>query len=170
MACPSLLAFGHAGPALPAGDHQGDRRYHRPHSALRPGTRVAIEGPYGAFTGAVRSGPEGGTGGAGVGVAPLRAMLEDLPQEVDVVVVQRASTPSELILHDELKQMVAGRGGWMVELVGSRRTHRLNLPRHLHSVVPDLASRDLYVCGPEPFSDGVIRAAQRRVCHCRYPP
>ena len=36
--------------------------------------------------------------GAGVGATPVRAILDDLPAHVDVTVILRASTRSELVL------------------------------------------------------------------------
>lgn len=128
---------------------------------LRTGTRIAIEGPYGAFTDRARTRRKVALVGAGVGITPLRALLEDIPGGVDVVVVQRASRPEDMIHHGELASMVAKREGRMVDLVGSRRRQRLDDPGYLHRLIPDLATRDLYVCGPEPFSAGVAAAAQR---------
>ena len=49
---------------------------------LKPGTRVTIEGPYGAFTRHVRYSDRVALIGAGVGMTPLRALLEDLPESV----------------------------------------------------------------------------------------
>ncbi|HWE57058.1 MAG TPA: ferredoxin reductase family protein [Acidimicrobiales bacterium] len=128
---------------------------------LRPGTRIAIEGPYGAFTEHSRTRRKVALVGAGVGITPLRALLEDIPPGVDVTVVQRASTAGDMILQPELASMVQARNGRHVELVGSRRQHRMDDPRYLHRVIPDLATRDLYVCGPDRFSAGVIAAARR---------
>ena len=59
---------------------------------LPVGTRVAIEGPYGAVTAHRRRGNKVLLVAAGVGVTPIRALLEDLPRDVDVVVVLRAPT------------------------------------------------------------------------------
>jgi predicted ferric reductase len=127
---------------------------------LRPGTRVAIEGPYGAFTESARKRRKVALVGAGVGITPLRALLEDFPDSVDTVVVHRASTSDHLIHRGEISSLVKERGGRHVELVGSRAGHRLSDPRKLHRIIPDLATRDLYVCGPEGFSDGVVAAAR----------
>ena len=50
---------------------------------LRPGTRVLAEGPYGAFTArhvlATRSAPKVLLVGIGIGITPLRALLESIP-------------------------------------------------------------------------------------------
>lgn len=129
-------------------------------SRLRPGTRIAVEGPYGTFTDSARTKRKVALIGAGVGITPLRALLEDFPGSLDVVVVQRASTPDQLVHNGELASMVAARHGRMVELVGSRRRHRLDEAAYLHDLVPDITSRDVYVCGPDGFAAGVASAAR----------
>ena len=62
------------------GDHS------RALARLEPGTLVAIEGPYGAFTADARQGDQVLLVGAGVGITPILALLQDLPAEADVVV------------------------------------------------------------------------------------
>lgn len=126
---------------------------------LRPGTRVAIEGPYGAFTRHARETDRVLLVGAGVGVTPVRALLEDLPWRVDVVVILRGSSARDLILRDEIKRLVSERGGRLHEIVGSR-AHRLLDAGHLRRLVPDIAGRDLYVCGPSGFMDQLIGQAR----------
>lgn len=126
---------------------------------LRPGTRVAIEGPYGAFTDAVRTRRAVALIGAGVGVTPLRALLEDLPDDVDVVMAVRARRDNELIFREELTQLMAARGGHLIELVGSRRRHSVD-GGALRRLIPDIARREVYVCGPEAFADAVVSAAR----------
>lgn len=139
--------------------------------ALAPGTRVAFEGPYGGFTDEARRRDKVALIGAGVGITPLRALLEDLPSHVDVVLVHRASRPEELVHRDELRHLVALREGRLFELVGPRSEHRLDNPRRLKRLIPDIASRDLYVCGPVAFSAGVTAAARslglpQEAVHC----
>ena len=86
--------------------------------ACGPGTRVAIEGPYGTFTDHARLREGVALFAAGVGITPVRALLEDLPAGVDVVVVVRASTPADLVHRDEVAALVRQRRGRLQEIVG----------------------------------------------------
>ncbi|HEY6761444.1 MAG TPA: ferredoxin reductase family protein [Baekduia sp.] len=137
------------------GDHS------RTLSTLAPGTRVAIEGPYGAFTADARRGDRLLLVGAGVGITPIRALLQELPETgVDVEVVLRASRPGDLVLADEVARQVARRGGRIHELVGSREAVPLDAAA-LRRLVPDVARREVYVCGPQGFADLLVAAARR---------
>src|SRR3954454_8655335 len=95
-------------------------------AALTPGTRVAIEGPYGAFTADTAEADRLLLIGAGVGTAPILALLQELPETAEADVILRASTPAELVLRDEVAAEVRRRGGRLHELVGSRRRVRLD--------------------------------------------
>jgi ferredoxin-NADP reductase len=121
---------------------------------------VAIEGPYGAFTHHARSKEQVALIGAGVGITPLRALLEDLPASVDVTVVMRASSTEDLVHRDEVIALVKQRSGRLHEVIGPRDEVRFDA-RALRHLVPDLADRDVYVCGPEAFSNAVVSAARR---------
>jgi ferredoxin-NADP reductase/DMSO/TMAO reductase YedYZ heme-binding membrane subunit len=125
---------------------------------LRPGTRVAIEGPYGALTTDTRHSDRVLLVGAGVGITPIRALLEELPEDADVVVVLRGSKRADLVLRDEVAQEVALRDGRLHELVGPRDRVPLDSGA-LAALVPDVAQRDIYMCGPEPFQDALVAAA-----------
>jgi predicted ferric reductase len=127
---------------------------------LRPGTKVGIEGPYGAFTHHVQSSQGVVLIGAGVGVTPLRALLEDLPEHTDVVTLIRASTVDDLVHRDEIATLVDQRGGQLREIVGPRHHARLDA-KALSRTVPDIAGRDVYVCGPAGFSAEIVAAAVR---------
>lgn len=126
---------------------------------LEPGTRVAIEGPYGAFTHHARETDRVLLVGAGVGSTPVRAMLDDLPEHVDLVVLLRGSTEHELVLRDEIARLVDERGGRLHEVVGPRSKAPLDAD-HLRRLVPDIADRDLYVCGPGGFMEHLIAGAR----------
>jgi predicted ferric reductase len=131
---------------------------------LAPGTRVAIEGPYGTFTHHARTSERVALVAAGVGITPMRALLEDLPPGVDVTVIVRASTSADLVHRHEIAALVEHRGGKLYEIIGSRSEVSLDV-RLLARLVPDLVERDVYICGPEAFSDAVERAARRLGAH-----
>jgi predicted ferric reductase len=135
------------------GDHSGAL------ARLEPGTRVAIEGPYGAFTADARRSDRVLMIGAGVGVTPLRAMLEDMPLHVDTVLLARAHDEHGLVLRDELARLIQYRGGRLHELLGSRRQTSLGRDA-LHKLVPDIAHRDVFICGPTGFTTTVLRAVR----------
>jgi ferredoxin-NADP reductase len=126
---------------------------------------VAIEGPYGTFTDNARRSDAVLLVGAGVGITPLRALLEDLPPHVDVEVVLRGSSEEDLVHDHEVAELVEQRGGHLHRLVGPRTSVRLDGPA-LRELVPDVAERDLYICGPGGFSAAVERAARA----CGTPP
>jgi ferredoxin-NADP reductase len=118
---------------------------------LRPGTRVAIEGPYGTFTADTARSDRLLLVGAGVGTAPVLALLQELPHEADVTVLLRASTPEELVLRDEVADEVRRRHGRLAEIVGSR--HEVSLDAGaIRDLVPDVRRREVFVCGPDTLS------------------
>jgi predicted ferric reductase len=128
--------------------------------ALRPGTRIAIEGPYGALTPRARVAERVLLIGAGVGITPLRALLEDLPPSTDVTVIIRASAVAQLLHHEEIAALVERCGGRLHEIVGPRDQVRLDAAA-LRELVPDVARRDVYICGPDGFIADMTDAALR---------
>ena len=89
------------------------------------GTRVAIEGPYGLFTDHARRHARVLLVAAGVGITPIRALLEDLPPHVDVAVILRGTRPDDLILRDEVAALVNQRPKAVLhEVVGPSRSGR----------------------------------------------
>ena len=127
---------------------------------LRPGTRVLLEGPYGRLTAAARRHRRVALLGCGVGVTPLRALLEDLPYaHGDAALVYRARSAGDLLFRAELDALAQRRGAEVTYVVGPRRTDRASwLPESagewgdaaaLHHLIPDVAERDVYLCGPD---------------------
>jgi predicted ferric reductase len=127
---------------------------------LRPGTRVLIEGPYGAFTALARQpGRQVALIAAGVGITPIRALVQDLAPDAAPAVIYRARDNDGLIFRDEMEQAVRGRDGVLHCLVGDRGTQPITAKR-LTALVPDIADRTLYVCGPPGFAAVVLGAAK----------
>ncbi|WP_432118014.1 ferredoxin reductase family protein [Streptomyces sp. bgisy032] len=122
---------------------------------LKPGTRVFAEGPYGAFTALHRTRPDAVLIAGGVGVTPVRALLEEL--DGHAVVIHRVATERDAVLHGELRDLALARGAGLHLVTGPPVPDRL-APGELARLVPDIAERDVYLCGPPPMMNAVLRS------------
>lgn len=128
-------------------------------ATIAPGTRVIAEGPYGAFTAERRNGNEVVLIGAGVGITPIRAVLEELPADAKVTVLYRARSHDEVVLRRELDTLAQRPNTTVQYLVGSRREHPMDA-RTLQRLAPHVATSDIYICGPASLTEQVRYAAQ----------
>jgi ferredoxin-NADP reductase len=122
-------------------------------ASIRSGTRVVAEGPFGVFTDAVRRRDKVLLIGGGIGITPIRALLEEM--RGDVVAIYRALHEHDVILRDELDAV-----GRVQIVAGDHATAegaRLLSPEHLVELVPDVADREVYVCGPRAMTDAIVR-------------
>lgn len=120
---------------------------------LKVGTRVFAEGPYGAFTTLHRTRPDAVLIAGGVGVTPIRALLEELHGHA--VVIYRVATDRDAVLYDELRDLALARGAELHLVTGPPVPDRL-APGELARLVPDIADRDVYLCGPPPMMNAVL--------------
>ncbi|MEI6622348.1 MAG: ferredoxin reductase family protein [Actinomycetes bacterium] len=128
---------------------------------LTPGTRVIAEGPYGAFTARARATGRIAAFAAGVGITPIRAILDDLPPGVKVTLIYRVADveADNVTLRGEIEEIIERRGWRLEYLTGSRMDHPFSVD-YLTRIVPDLEASDVYVCGPPGFADAVCAAAR----------
>jgi predicted ferric reductase len=130
---------------------------------IRPGTRVVAEGPFGVFTAASRRREKVLLIAGGIGITPVRALLEEL--RGDVVVIYRVVSEPEIVFAEELDQLAHQHHGTTLRyVVGDHATEdgaRLLSPEHLRELVPDLGERDVFVCGP-PAMIAHVEASVRR--------
>lgn len=129
-------------------------------AALRPGTRVIAEGPYGVFTHRRARTAHRVLLGAGIGITPIRAMLDDAPADSRITVIVRAVTVLDIAHRDEMKSLVAQHGGDYHEVIGTPNEVNFSAAL-LASLVPDIASSDLYLCGPPGFTDVALACASQ---------
>ncbi|MGW3940006.1 ferredoxin reductase family protein [Streptomyces phaeochromogenes] len=120
---------------------------------LKVGTRVFAEGPYGAFTAMHRTRPESVLIAGGVGVTPIRALLEEV--EGHAVVIYRVSTDRDAVLFDELRELAQAKGAELHLVSGPVSPDKL-APHELVRLVPDIGDRDVFLCGPPPMMNAVL--------------
>jgi ferredoxin-NADP reductase len=135
---------------------------------VRPGTRVLVEGPYGRLSGRARTRRRVAFIGAGVGITPLRALAEGLDYRPGEAVLLHRFTDRPLF-DRELAQLVRERGLQVIMLPGHRRAPNSWLGAGIGPSddltaltywVPDIAERDVYVCGPEAWAQDVRRTTE----------
>ncbi|GAA5133074.1 ferredoxin reductase family protein [Pseudonocardia adelaidensis] len=127
---------------------------------LPVGTRAFLEGPYGAFTALQRTRQATLLVAGGVGITPIRAMLEE--STGPAVVLYRVHSMADAVLLPELRWLAGERGAQVHVLAGRTGTGDPPLapfaPANLAALVPDVAERDVYVCGPPAMTDAVLRS------------
>jgi predicted ferric reductase len=123
---------------------------------LRPGTHVFVEGPFGVFTTEARRCTKTLLIAGGIGITPIRALLDEL--DGDTIVLYRVIEEDEVLFTDELERVRAH-----VEVVAGdhedEHGHDLLSAEHLRELVPDIAERDVFISGPP----GMVSFIERNV-------
>jgi ferredoxin-NADP reductase len=127
-------------------------------AALRPGTKVLIEGPYGVMTAARREQRNVLLMAAGVGITTIRALVEDLDyQPGEASLIYRVGRPEEAVFAAELAEIADARGVRLFALEGPRPRHQSWLPAQyahltelaaIRGMVPGVEHHEAYLCGP----------------------
>ena len=131
------------------GDHS------RAVSKLKSGTRVIAEGPYGILLAKRAVGKEILLIGGGVGITPLRALLEDFPDDAKIDLIYRTLKKDELALKSELDVLDIKQQISIHYLVGTPEEFPMT-PKELKKLIPNISQCDVFVCGP-PALAAIVR-------------
>jgi ferredoxin-NADP reductase len=132
---------------------------------LKPGSRALVEGPYGRLSARTRTRPRVALIGAGVGITPLRALAEGLAYGPGEAILVERFTHRPLFAR-EVDALSRQRGLQVLRLPGRRRGDGSWLGdgigpaddlTALRYWIPDIAQRDVFVCGPQAWTDLVCR-------------
>ena len=110
---------------------------------IAPGTRVWAEGPYGTFTAALRTRRRVLLIGGGIGITPLRALLETMPAAPgDITLLYRVSFSPTSCSATRSPRLGTERGIVLHALIGAEigddQTDKLGIP-NIARLVPDVA-------------------------------
>lgn len=136
---------------------------------LKPGMMIKAMGPAGLFTTANHPAKKYLFISAGSGITPMMSMtteMYDIGRSCDIVFVNCARRPSEIIFRERLEHMASRVEGidlkWVVEERDPYRPWTGYLGRFnqliLGLIAPDYLEREVFCCGPEPFMQAVGEA------------
>jgi predicted ferric reductase len=126
---------------------------------MKIGTRVFFEGPYGTFVASKSVRGHIVLVGGGVGITPLRALLEEFDPSKEIDVLYRVGNEKDLVFRTELDALADWRGARVHYLVGSRKEHPMTA-KYIRKFVPAFSEADVYICGPTGLVETVRKAAR----------
>jgi predicted ferric reductase len=131
------------------------RRLHE----LTPGTSALLEGPLGAFTVNNATRARYLMVAGGIGITPIRALIESLAgAQRDIVLLYAVKNAEDLVFASELRALTAH-----CHFVLSRSADTANGYEHgrvdkllITRLVPDVQDREVFICGPLPMTKAVM--------------
>lgn len=137
------------------------------HENLRTGSIVRLGAPAGDFVAPMEATPLLLVGG-GSGITPIMAIVRELAERgalADVIVIHGARTQADAVFWPQLTALATAHPG--LRLIARRDDQHGYLDvDSLRALVPDLAARETFVCGPPGLVDVVRAAAPADRFHC----
>lgn len=125
---------------------------------IKPGTKVLLDGPNGIFTKKKKQDDKILLVAGGVGITPLRALAEEfLKYNKDVVLLYAVKKTDEIIFKQELEILKNNNlDKFKIYYIISQEKNEHGFSRIdencIKTLVPDVSTRDAYLCGPVPMS------------------
>jgi predicted ferric reductase len=130
-------------------------------SGLKTGTKVFLEGPFGKFTSEVAHNNKYLFIAGGIGITPIRSMIENLsPQEADMVLLYANRTPSDVVFQSELAHYIKN-CHYIYSADPTAVEKGFIDEEKLNRLAGDFCERDIYVCGPPPMMKTLIPVLEK---------
>lgn len=123
---------------------------------IKPGTKLFFDGPHGVFTTERLEDAKPLLIAGGIGITPLRAMLEGLGERAkEAMLIYSVRTPEDLALKNELEQT-----GAKIYYLFSEKAPKGGIigmadKEMLRNLVPDIKRRKVALCGPPAMMNAV---------------
>ena len=138
---------------------------------LKPGTPVAIEGPYGLFTEERRTKEKVVLIASGIGIPPIRTLAESMAARPgDITVIYRVRNAEDASLLAEIKEICRRREFPLHVIEGPRGPKNSWLSddgsgnpdvARLTMMAPHVSEADVYICGPQVWTESVIKSVRK---------
>ena len=138
---------------------------------IKPGTPVAIEGPYGLFTEERRTKEKVVLIASGIGIPPIRTLAESMAARPgDITVIYRVRSSEDASLLSEIREICKRRGFQLHVVEGPRGNKNSwlsddgsNNPdtARLTIMAPHVSEADVYICGPQAWTESVIKSVRK---------
>ena len=138
---------------------------------LKPGTPIAIEGPYGLFTEERRTKEKVVLIASGIGIPPIRTLAESMAARPgDITVIYRVRNENDASLLNEIKE-ICRRREFPLHIIAGPRANKnswlsedgTNNPdvARLTMMAPHVSEADVFICGPEAWTHSVIKSVRK---------
>lgn len=135
--------------------------------AIKPGTKVWVSGPYGAFTHHLQRQEKVLYIAGGIGITPIRAMIEEranLNKPSDAVLLYGNRSEPDTVFLAELQKLAAKINMPIHNVLSEQKSYSGETgyidKQKIVRLVPDVTTRDIFLCGPPPMMWGIISALQ----------
>ncbi|HSX48238.1 MAG TPA: ferric reductase-like transmembrane domain-containing protein [Candidatus Nanoarchaeia archaeon] len=133
---------------------------------LKPGAPVIMDGPYGVFTAAAIKRPRLLMIAGGIGITPLRSMLDEAAKAAEnVILLYSVQTEADLALKQELEGQASKLGVSLIYVISDDPSYQGETGRidkaKLQKLVPDVARRQVFLCGPPPMMAALTTTLQQ---------
>lgn len=132
---------------------------------VKKGTRIMVDGPYGIFTPNRRLFKHVTLIAAGVGITPIRSIVEDFEaSHGDITVIYRGDNAENMPFIEELKEYEKTKGINLHLSIGRRGFYNSwlsatsspeNNADDLLRIAPNILVSDIYICGPTGWTKSV---------------
>ncbi|HKX73211.1 MAG TPA: ferric reductase-like transmembrane domain-containing protein [Candidatus Saccharimonadales bacterium] len=133
--------------------------------AITPGTKVWVSGPFGAFTHEQQVANKVLYIAGGIGITPLRAMIQERAesgQKGTAAMLYGNRTIEDTALMGELEQLAQKIAMPIYNILSEQKDYKGEVgfvdKEKIARLVPDVAERDVFLCGPPPMMAGVKKA------------
>jgi predicted ferric reductase len=126
---------------------------------LKKGTPVLVEGPFGLFKAQPGINNKYAFIAGGVGITPIRALVEQVAPQNDLIVFYCNRSMKDIILKKEMEELAAQHNFRLVQVLSDTPVEGCEQGRldkeKLQRLSPDIKDRQVYMCGPGPMMAGL---------------